>query len=204
MTRTGPARRDGRRSPGWSGARPPPRRRPRGRTALLAVAATWVFRPPDALPPLAVETLAPPTGIDLPAHVVAGGDDGTAFSLDAPVEGHVGGETIYTIPLEGPPAISSVGVAWATAEGPFRSLDAFTDWQRRHPEDSQVVGELVVEHIALGAAVRKDLVMTAGVTITQWAVQHGDDPYLIEWMHIPDDDTWRPTVEAMIASWRWS
>ncbi|MET0787748.1 MAG: hypothetical protein ABWY33_00780 [Cellulomonas sp.] len=174
----------------------------------LAGAGTvvWLARTPEPLAPLAVETLAPPTGIDLPAHVV-GGDDGSAFSLDAPVEGDLG-ETILTIPLEGPPAISSLGVNWVPADGPYRSLptrslDAYTDWQRRHPEDSHVVGEPVVEHSALGAAVRKDLVMTPGVTITQWAVQHDDHLYLVEWMHTPDDDTWRPTVEAMIASWRW-
>jgi hypothetical protein len=167
-----------------------------------AGAVMWLSRAPEPLVPLAVETLVPPTGIDLPAHVIAGGDDGKAFSLDAPVEGHLG-ETMYTVPLDAPPAISSVGVSWVPAEGPYRSLDAFTDWQRRHPEDAQVVGEPVVEHSALGAAVRKDLVMTAGVTITQWAVQHGDDLYLVEWVHPPDDETWRPTVEAMIASWHW-
>ncbi|WP_315094996.1 hypothetical protein [uncultured Cellulomonas sp.] len=167
-----------------------------------AVATAWANRPPPPLPPLAVETLAPPTGIDLPAHVVAGGDDGTAFSLDAPVEGQPD-ESIYTIPLEGPPAISSFGVFWTPLRGPFRSLDAYTDRQRRDPESSQLVGEPVVEHSALGAAVRKELVMTTGVTITQWAVEHDDHLYLVEWYHRPDDDTWRPTVEAMIASWHW-
>ena len=46
--------------------------------------------------------------------------------------------------------------------------------------------------------------MNATVTITQWAVEHDDALYLVEWMHHTDDVTSRPTVEAMIASWRWT
>lgn len=163
-----------------------------------AVAAVWVSRGPDPLPALAVETMAPPTGIALPAHV-----DGSAFAFDSPADGQQGGD-LLTVPLAGPPAASSVGVVTVPRSGGFDSLDDFTDWQRRHPEDSHVVDDPVVEHSALGAAIRKDLVMNAGLTITQWAVEHDDHLYLVEWMHSPDDDTWRPTVEAMIASWRWS
>ena len=66
------------------------------------------------------------------------------------------------------------------------------------------MGEPVIEHSALGAAVRTDLSMNAKLTVTRWTVEHGDNLYLIEWTHPADDDTWRPTAEAMIASWRWS
>ncbi|WP_456846476.1 hypothetical protein [Cellulomonas sp. P5_C6] len=165
--------------------------------------AVWLNRSPAPLAPLAVETLAPPTGIHLPAHVVAGGHDGTAFSLDAPAQGELGGN-LYTIPLAAPPTLSSVGILWLEPVDVFRSLESYTDWQRRDPEDSHVVGDPVIEHSALGVAVRKDLVLTAGVTITQWAVEHDGRLYLVEWSHRPDDATWQPTVEAMIASWRWA
>ena len=163
-----------------------------------AVAAVWMNRGPEPLPALAVETLAPPTGISLPARV-----DGSAFAFDSPVDGQLGGD-LLTVPLAAPPAASSVGLVSVPRSGGFDSLEHYTDWQRRHAEDSHVVDDPVVEHSALGAAVRKDLVMNDGLTITQWAVEHGDHLYLVEWMHSPDDDTWRPTVEAMIASWRWS
>lgn len=175
-----------------------------GALALVGAGATaWANRTPAPLPPLAVETLAPPAGIDLPVHVVAGGDDGAAFSLDSPTSGTLF-ESILTLPLADLPVLSSLGVNWVPLSGAFSSVEAFTDWQRRHPEDAQFGGDLVIEHSALGAAVRKDLAMTSGVTLTQWAVEHDGYLYLVEWMHHPDDDTDRPTVEAMIASWRWS
>lgn len=176
-----------------------------GALVLVGAGATaWANRPPAPLPPLAVETLAPPTGIDLPVHVVAGGDDGAAFSLDSPTSGTVMSANILTLQLADLPVLSSLGVFWTPLSADFPSLEAYTEVQRRRPEEAQVGGDLVIEHSALGAAVRKDLAMTSGMTITQWAVEHDGYLYLVEWMHRPDDDTWRPTVEAMIASWRWS
>ncbi|WP_156043899.1 hypothetical protein [Cellulomonas sp. URHE0023] len=159
-------------------------------------------REPAALPPLAVETLNPPAEIDLPAQIVASGDSRTTFSLGAPVEGEQHGD-LLTVQLAPLPDWSSFGVVQPPQTDGLGSLEDFTDWQRRHPEDSQLVGDPVVEHSALGVAVRKDLSMNAKLTITQWAVEHDDGLYLVEWTHRPDDETWRPTVEAMIASWRW-
>ncbi|WP_028048894.1 hypothetical protein [Cellulomonas sp. URHD0024] len=170
---------------------------------LTGVAAfVWTSREPapPPLPPLAVETLSPPTGIDLPVRVVGHGERGDLYSFDAPVEGKQE-ETIVTVQLAPRPEWSQFGVVEEMPQA--GSLDEFTDRQRRHPADSHIAGDPVVEHSALGDAVRKDLRMSANVTTTQWAVEHDGHLFVVEWMHSPDDPR-RPTVEAMIASWRWS
>lgn len=167
-----------------------------------AAAAFWFLRAEEPLAPLAVETLAPPSGIDLPHHVVSGGDDGTAFALDSPVEDTLEGGTGLTIVLARPPHWSQVGIVWAPVDQ-LGTAEEYTEWQRRHPEDSQLVGDVVVEHSSLGVAYRKDLELDEALTTTQWTIEHDDDLYLVEWIHHPDDTEWRPTVEAMIDSWRW-
>jgi hypothetical protein len=174
--------------------------------ALAGAGVTaWQLRMPplEPLAPLGVETLAPPTGVDLPHHVVGGGPDGTAFSFDSPVEAEAISSGL-SMRFAEPPELSSMGVLWYPEDEFGDSVESFTDFQRRHPEDSQLTGDVVVEHSALGTAYRKDLAMTSGVTTTQWAVEHDDVVYLVEWVHRPGDDRWRSTVEAMIASWRWT
>jgi hypothetical protein len=168
-----------------------------GVLAVGGAAALRLGREPAPLPPLAVETLDPPRDIHLPATVEGGTEAGTRYAFDSPVEA-VGGLVLLT-PLPRP---SSFGVTM-NPTSLVGTLEEFTDWQRRHPEDSQLTGEPVIEHSALGAAVRKDLSMNPEVTLTQWTVEHADYLYVVEWMHRTDDDTWRPTAEAMIASWRW-
>ena len=169
-----------------------------GVLAVGGAAVLWLSREPAPLPPLAVETLDPPMGIDLPATVEGGTEAGSRYAFDSPVDA-VGG----MVQLDPPPAMSSFGLTMNPTSD-IGTLQEFTDWQRRHPEDSLLDGEPVVEQSALGAAVRKDLRMNATVTLTQWTVEHGGYLYVVEWVHHTDDDTWRPTVEAMIASWRWS
>jgi len=163
--------------------------------------AAYLHREPAPLPPLTVQTLSSPTGIALPERVVSTGD-APAYSFSSPAPPWQNGGTVL-VELGGPPAQSSFGVLSVPLGRGYWSLDDYTDWQRRNRADSHMVGEPVVERSALGAAVRKDLQMTAGLTTTQWAVEHDGNVFLVEWMHRPDDDTWRPTVEAMIASWQW-
>lgn len=173
----------------------------------LALAGTglalWLARAPEPLAPLAVETLAPPTGIALPHHVVGGGDSGTEFTLDSPADGTTGGDALVIVPLAEAPEFHQVGITWFPASS-VGSIEELTDHQRRDPESSQLVGDVVIEHSSLGAAYRKDLVMSETLTITQWAVEHDDDVYLVEWVHGPSHLSSRPVVEAMIDSWRWS
>ncbi|KQR10499.1 hypothetical protein [Cellulomonas sp. Leaf334] len=189
--------------------------RPRALTSIVAVlalagggVAAWQLHAPqiEPLAPLAVETLAPATGIELPHRVVGGGGTGgPAFSFDSPTEAMSGGSQL-TIPLAGLPA-NKVVVLWGEHASTYDGgLAGFIDSLRRDPEDSHME-RFVIEHSALGIAYRLDLTVPTvpvGSPMTRWYVEHDGMIYTFQWVRPAGDETSRDTVESMIASWRWS
>lgn len=157
--------------------------------------------PRPSMPRLISQTLVPRTEIDLPqAWTTPARGECDSYTFRAPVpqgNGTSEGGEMTIVPFQDPKTsfnVVCVGPIDATGTPEEHVLAIGTD-PRAH------VSRIVVG--PFGSALRTESTMGANV-LTEWWTERDGMLWVAGYLHHPDDLTLLPTVEAMLASWKWS
>lgn len=173
---------------------------------LVGSALTALVLAPDSEPPvlprLPEKHLATDPAVELPYDWSAAGTDGCdGYTVPAPVAqdaaaGTADSAIVLLSPRPDPLALNVVCFGATEDVGSAQALVLQSTRDPRARVVERVVGPL-------GTALRTDSTMGAQV-LTEWWSEHEGATWGVGLLHDPDDTASVRTVEAMLATWRWS
>lgn len=157
--------------------------------------------PRAVMPNLISQTLAPSTDVDLPYDwSVAARGECDAYTIRTPVQqagSTAPGSEMTIVPFEDRKTSFNL-----VCNGPIEAIGTPEDHVLAIGKDPRThVSRIVVS--PFGTALRTESTMGANV-LTEWWVEHDGMLWVAGYLHHPDDLSLLPTVEAMLASWRWT